>query len=166
MEGAWPDDWSERMAGRDCPICATIAVEDSEHAVAVATLPYTKVSLERRSRLPGYCVVAWRAGHVAEPTDLDPRSAAGYWGDVMDVGRAIQAELNPIKLNFLTLGNWVPHLHTHVLPRYRDDPAPGGPIPWDAIFASEPNEPERLRQLAVALCRRLATSGAPPTSSE
>jgi hypothetical protein len=28
-----------------------------------------------------------------------------------------------MKLNYFTLGNTVPHLHTHVLPRYQDDPA-------------------------------------------
>ena len=61
----------------------------------------------------------------------------------------------PVKLNFLTLGNWVPHLHTHVLPRYRDDPAPGGPIPWDAIFTSEPTSAETLRRQAAALRARL-----------
>jgi diadenosine tetraphosphate (Ap4A) HIT family hydrolase len=155
---AWPDDWPARMAGRDCPMCATVGGGDNDHAVDVATLPYTAVGLERRSRLPGYCVVVWRHGHVAEPTDLDPADAAGYWRDVMDVGRAIQAELRPIKLNFLTLGNWVPHLHTHVLPRYRDDPAPGGPIPWEAIFSSAPADHESLRQLADALAVRLGRS--------
>jgi diadenosine tetraphosphate (Ap4A) HIT family hydrolase len=29
----------------------------------------------------------------------------------------------------MTLGNGVPHLHTHVTARYWDDPAPGGPLP-------------------------------------
>ena len=152
---AWPEDWSERMAGQGCPMCASLGRGDSEHAVAVAELQYTEVGLQRRSRLPGYCVVVWRHGHVAEPTDLEPAASAGYWHDVMEVGRAIRANLNPIKLNFLTLGNSVPHLHTHVVPRYRDDPAPGGPIPWEAMFSPEPTDPEALRQLAVSLRRRL-----------
>jgi diadenosine tetraphosphate (Ap4A) HIT family hydrolase len=50
----------------------------------------------------------------------------------------VQALFDPVKLNYLTLGNTVPHLHTHVLPRYRDDPAPGGPIAWEQIFSPEP----------------------------
>ena len=83
---------------------------------------------------------ARKGRHVAEPTELDPDEVAGYWADVVAVGRAIEAEFHPAKLNFLTLGNWVPHLHTHVLPRYLDDPAPGGPIAWDAIFAAEPTD--------------------------
>jgi diadenosine tetraphosphate (Ap4A) HIT family hydrolase len=150
-----PDDWPQRMEGYDCTLCAGLGGGGDEYAIAVATLPNTEVSLARRSRLPGYCVVTWRHGHVAEPTDLDTDAAAGYWRDVMDVGRAIRDELNPVKLNFLTLGNGVPHLHTHVLPRYLDDPAPGGPIPWDDIFTPEPTASDELARLAAALRRRL-----------
>jgi diadenosine tetraphosphate (Ap4A) HIT family hydrolase len=151
----WPDDWARQMEGHGCPLCAGLGTGDDEHAIAVATLPDAEVGLQRRSRLPGYCVVVWRHGHVAEPTDLDPDAAAGYWRDVMDVGRAIRAELNPVKLNFLTLGNSVPHLHTHVVPRYLDDPAPGGPIPWDEMFTPEPTPPDELARVATALRRRL-----------
>jgi diadenosine tetraphosphate (Ap4A) HIT family hydrolase len=151
----WPDDWQKRKAGRDCVLCATLGRGDNDHTVAVAELPHSQVGLERRSRLPGYCIVVWKGRHVAEPTALDPDSAAGYWADVVDVGRAIEAEFRPVKLNYLTLGNWVPHLHTHVLPRYLDDPAPGGPIPWEAIFTAEPADPEELRRQAAALRARL-----------
>jgi diadenosine tetraphosphate (Ap4A) HIT family hydrolase len=28
------------------------------------------------------------------------------------------------------LGNAVPHLHTHIVPRYADDPRPGWPFPF------------------------------------
>jgi diadenosine tetraphosphate (Ap4A) HIT family hydrolase len=30
-----------------------------------------------------------------------------------------------VKMNYETLGNSPPHLHTHVMPRYADDPKPG-----------------------------------------
>jgi diadenosine tetraphosphate (Ap4A) HIT family hydrolase len=151
----WPDDWPDRMAGRGCALCATLGRGDNDYTVAVAELPYAQVGLERRSRLPGYCIVVWKGRHVAEPTELDPDDAAGYWADVVDVARAIQTEFRPLKLNFLTLGNLVPHLHTHVLPRYPDDPAPGGPIAWDAIFAAQPIDSEVLRRQAAALRARL-----------
>jgi diadenosine tetraphosphate (Ap4A) HIT family hydrolase len=151
----WPADWDARKAGADCPMCAAPGGRDDEHALAVATLPWTHVGLHRRSLLPGYCVVAWRHGHVADPTELDEEAAAGYFRDVLAVGRAIEAELHPVKLNLMTLGNWVPHLHTHVVPRYADDPAPGGPLAWDQMFTPEPDEPEALRRLAAAIGRRL-----------
>jgi hypothetical protein len=49
---------------------------------------------------------------VAEVTELDDGAAAGYWRDVVRVARAIEGQFNPMKLNLMTLGNWVPHLHT------------------------------------------------------
>jgi diadenosine tetraphosphate (Ap4A) HIT family hydrolase len=33
-------------------------------------------------------------------------------------------------MNYDVLGNSLPHLHTHVLPRYADDPKPGWPFPF------------------------------------
>jgi diadenosine tetraphosphate (Ap4A) HIT family hydrolase len=56
---------------------------------------------------------------------------------VLSVGRAVQAVFSPIKVNYFLLGNTVPHLHTHVIPRYRDDPWPGGPLDWNDIFAAQ-----------------------------
>src|SRR3954451_20995976 len=109
----WTDDWEQRKAGLDCPMCATVGRGDNGHTVAVAELPYAEVGLERRSRLPGYCIVTWRHGHVAEPTELDLRAASGYWQDVLTVARALERRFQPVKINLLTLGNWVPHLHTH-----------------------------------------------------
>jgi diadenosine tetraphosphate (Ap4A) HIT family hydrolase len=107
---------------------------------------------------PGYCVVIWRHGHVAEPTDVDADAAGQYWADVLAVSRAIESEFGPAKINLFTLGNWVPHLHTHVVPRYADDPAPGGPITWADMFTDEPTAPEVLRRQAASL-RVLLDSG-------
>ena len=130
-------------------MCAALGKGDNDFGVSVFTGEVAEVRLERRSRLPGYCVVVWRHGHVAEPGDLAPVQASRYWAEVLEAGRAVQARFTPVKLNYLTLGNTVPHLHTHVLPRYQDDPAPGGPIAWEAIFTADPvPEPELHRQAA------------------
>jgi diadenosine tetraphosphate (Ap4A) HIT family hydrolase len=148
-DGGWPEDWDDRMAGRGCPICAGLGQGDNDFWVDVFTGEFAEVYLERRTRLPGYCVVVWRLGHVAEPTDLGAEQAAGYWTDVLAAGRAVRARFDPVKMNYLTLGNTVPHLHTHVVPRYRDDPAPGGPIAWQQIFSSDlVPEPDLHRQAA------------------
>jgi diadenosine tetraphosphate (Ap4A) HIT family hydrolase len=144
---AWPEDWSDRRAGKDCPLCVRVA-DVSRSFVHVGD--FTVTDLQRRSLLPGYCEVVWRKGHVAEPHDLAPEDAAGYWREVLDVGRAIQRVFQPVKLNYLTLGNWVPHLHTHVVPRYTDDPSPGGPINWDAMFG-EPVPDHKVARWAADL---------------
>jgi diadenosine tetraphosphate (Ap4A) HIT family hydrolase len=124
---------------------------DNEHTVVVADLPFSEVRLERRSLLPGYCIVVWKFGHLAEVTELDDEDAIGYWRDVASVARAIEAQFDPMKINLLTLGNWVPHLHTHVVPRYRNDPAPGGPIAYEAMFSETAMAAELLDRHASTI---------------
>src|SRR2546423_230732 len=69
----------------------------------------------------------WRGRHVAEPTELSPDEASKYWLEVLEAGRRLELHLQPVKLK---LGNSLPHLHTHVVPRYADDPKPGWPFPF------------------------------------
>lgn len=158
--GGWPEDWDERKAGRDCPMCASLGLGDNDHTVTIAELAHTEVRLERRSRLPGYVIVVWRHGHVSEPTELEADQAAGYWRDVTAVARVIERIYRPAKTNLLTMGNWVPHLHTHVVPRpFAGDPAPGGPLPWAELLTESPNDPEGLRREAEAIRRMLLDGG-------
>jgi diadenosine tetraphosphate (Ap4A) HIT family hydrolase len=79
------------------------------------------------------------------------RQAGTGLTEVLAAGRAVQARFKPVKLNYMTLGNTVPHVHTHVLPRYQDDPAPGGPIAWEAIFAADPVPEAGLHRQAADL---------------
>lgn len=118
-------------------MCRALGKGDNDSWVHVLTGDVAEVFLERRSRLPGYCIVAWRHEHIAEPAELDPDEACQYWHEVLAVGRAVQVQFQPIKINYMTLGNTVPHLHTHVVPRYPNDPAPGGPIAWEDIFSPD-----------------------------
>ena len=46
---------------------------------------------------------------------------------MLRVGRAIESHYHPLKMNYDMLGNSLPHLHTHVIPRYRYDGAAGTP---------------------------------------
>jgi diadenosine tetraphosphate (Ap4A) HIT family hydrolase len=42
--------------------------------------------------------------------------------------QALDHVFKPIKMNFQLLGNAVPHLHVHLVPRYYGDAAPAQPI--------------------------------------
>ena len=85
--------------------------------------------LQREKLQRGYTVVIWRGRHVAEPTELSAEEAAQYWLELLEAGRRLERVFEPVKLNYETLGNALPHLHTHVMPRYADDPKPGWPFP-------------------------------------
>lgn len=79
---------------------------------------------------PGFCRVILRE-HVAEMTDLaEPRRVA-LMRLVFAVEAALRALLPVHKVNLASLGNVVPHLHWHVVPRYLDDPEFPSPI-WAA----------------------------------
>jgi diadenosine tetraphosphate (Ap4A) HIT family hydrolase len=41
---------------------------------------------------------------------------------VFAVESVLREQLDPHKINLASLGNVVPHLHWHVIPRYTDDP--------------------------------------------
>ena len=112
--------------------------------------------LQRADIQRGYTVVVWRGRHVAEPTELDPDEAAAYWAELLHVGRALEAHLSPVKMNYNLLGNSLPHLHTHVVPRYADDPRPG----WPFAFPEEeqPPLPEHEFRRDVAALRALTGS--------
>src|SRR5256714_3150557 len=112
--------------------------------------------LQRADVQRGYTIVIWRGRHVAEPTELSGEEAARYWLEVLRVGRALEAHLRPVKLNYELLGNSLPHLHTHVVPRYADDPRPGWPFPFPDD--EPPPHPEaELRADAAALRALLAS---------
>lgn len=70
---------------------------------------------------PGFCRVIVNA-HVREMTDLDGAARERLMRIVYEVERALRELLAPEKMNLASLGNVVPHLHWHVIPRYRDDP--------------------------------------------
>ena len=55
-------------------------------------------------------------------------------------------------MNYEVLGNALPHLHTHLVPRYLDDPAPGRPFPF--LGVERPNLPEGLSSAMLRRCER------------
>jgi diadenosine tetraphosphate (Ap4A) HIT family hydrolase len=75
----------------------------------------------------------WNGRHLSEPTQLQDEEAAGYWQETLQVGRAVEKGFEHAKMNYQMLGNNVPHLHTHVVPRPLLDPAPNEPLPWSFL---------------------------------
>lgn len=78
----------------------------------------------------GFCRVIW-ADHVKEMTDLAPAECGHLMNVVFAVEAAVRSVLAPDKINLASFGNLTPHLHWHVVPRYRDDRHFPNPI-WGA----------------------------------
>jgi diadenosine tetraphosphate (Ap4A) HIT family hydrolase len=70
--------------------------------------------------LPGFCRVIWN-GHVSEMSELTFGERDMFMALVFAVEGAVRHVMQPAKVNLASLGNQVPHLHWHVIPRYQDD---------------------------------------------
>ncbi|MEU4564711.1 HIT family protein [Actinoplanes sp. NPDC023936] len=146
----WPDDWPARKDGHECALCTFVREEDPDWGVRVYTGQVANGYLSVRGRIPGYCWVIWRDGHVCEPTEVDPADAQRFFADLLTVGRAVEQLLQPAKMNYSVLGNSVPHLHGHVVPRPHRDPAAGGPLPWEHLH-EERRPADEVRDLTDRL---------------
>jgi diadenosine tetraphosphate (Ap4A) HIT family hydrolase len=111
-------------------MCAEGRPEETPFGARILAGDVSDAYLQRADVQRGYTIVIWRGRHVAEPTELTDEEASRYWLDVLRVGRLLERRLRPVKLNYDILGNMLPHLHTHVIPRYADDPRPGWPFPF------------------------------------
>ncbi len=85
-----------------------------------------RVVLVNDDNYPGFCRVIWN-DHVKEMTDLLQEDRTFFMSIVWQVEQAVREVMRPDKMNIACLGNMVPHLHWHVIPRYIEDahfPAP------------------------------------------
>jgi diadenosine tetraphosphate (Ap4A) HIT family hydrolase len=126
----WPRSFYELKRGEGCPMCEQGRPDENEHGTRIFAGEVTDAYLQRRDVQRGYTVVVWRGRHIVEPTELSREEAAQYWLEVLEVGCRIERHLDPVKLNYETLGNSLPHLHTHLMPRYALDPRPEWPFPY------------------------------------
>lgn len=111
-----------------CPLCGpapALLWEDAHlRVIRVDDTPF-----------PGYIRVIWRR-HVAEMTDLSGAERDHLMQVVYQVETLQRRILQPDKINLASLGNQVPHLHWHLIPRWRADPC----FP-DAIWAPGRDDP-------------------------
>ena len=108
----------------DCELCA------AKNEDVLVNTPKFRVILVDDANYPGFCRVIWNA-HVKEMTDLAIADRSALMQAVCKVEQAIRDVMQPHKINLASLGNMVPHLHWHVIPRYQDDAHFPNPV-WAA----------------------------------
>jgi diadenosine tetraphosphate (Ap4A) HIT family hydrolase len=121
-------------------MCEAEGAAETPHGVRVFEGRWCDGYLSRFPMRPGYTVVIWKGRHAAEPGELSPEETAGFWTEVAVVADAVEAEYRPVKMNWLHLGNGVPHLHVHLVPRTVDDVHAGGPLEEGAFHVAETPE--------------------------
>lgn len=136
-----------------CELCAP-----SPFPVLFADTRLSVVLVTDTPDYPAFCRVIWR-GHVREMTDLSAPDRAYLMDWVFRTEAALRTVLAPDKINLASLGNVVPHLHWHVIPRFADDAHFPAPV-WaararDGVAHGRPD-------LAAALREALGTNPPAP----
>ena len=152
----WAPEFADLQRGIGCPMCEDGRPDDNSFGLRVMIGEYSDAYLQRAGFRRGYVIVIHRGdSHVAELTDLPEEGALGYLKEVMAVAAAVSRVFRPLKMNLMLLGNALPHLHSHVVPRYGDDDDAGGPPAYEL---GDPRPEDELDRDSQRLRDALAAS--------
>ena len=126
---------------------------DDEADLRVMELKQCCVLLNRDQFFPGYSFVVTKE-HVTELFHLDRKARSTVIEEVATVAAALSRLFNPDKINYELLGNMVPHMHWHLVPRFRNDPLWPRPIwaePHAEVILSPAEYAERIDLIRKAI---------------
>ncbi len=86
-----------------------------------------KIYLNRDQKHAGRCIVALK-DHKTEYYQMSETERNAFFKAVADTAAAIDKVFHPDKINYATFGDLVPHVHVHVVPKYKDG------LQWGAPF--------------------------------
>ena len=112
------------------------------------------VILADEANYPGFARVIWNE-HVREVSDLADADRLLLNEAVFKLEQAVREVMQPLKVNVASLGNVVPHLHWHVIPRYADDAHFPAPVWAQAVRVTDEAVLERRRALVPELQRAI-----------
>ncbi|HEY5522375.1 MAG TPA: HIT family protein [Desulfuromonadaceae bacterium] len=125
----------------DCPMCRRW---DTDSDLRIIELPHSYVILNRDQFFPGYTLLFTKY-HATELFHLDRDARTALMEEVSSVAKALYTIYAPAKINYELLGNMVPHIHWHIVPRFSSEPL--WPLP---IWAEQHEElflpPDEYRQ--------------------
>jgi diadenosine tetraphosphate (Ap4A) HIT family hydrolase len=122
--------WDELAAGDGCVFDAPRAPHTPEWD-EVVPLGAATLYLPHNQTYRGHCVLVFDLRHATRLDGLAPDEWTAFAKDLHRATRAIAAVCRPDHFNVASLGNVMPHLHWHLVPRYKTDPRWGAPI-WSA----------------------------------
>ena len=139
-----------RRSGAECPMCP-----DSNGADVIGELPSGRVHLQNDGDYKGYCILVFKR-HAVEIQDLTQEERAQFIEDLSKVSSAVAEICKPAKLNTSMLGNMVPHLHCHIMPRYPENSDWGHPPSYKRPAERNPLSETEYSALHSALKDRLS----------
>jgi diadenosine tetraphosphate (Ap4A) HIT family hydrolase len=140
------------MTGEPCVMCDKYG--RSGGPLHIADLALSRVFLHEDPFFPGYVLLVLRR-HVTELYDLPAADPAPRVEEVSRVAQALAQVFRPVKMNYELLGNMVPHIHWHLVPRLATDPGLRSPI-WTVEHQPTPPAPAAARERIESIRRALA----------
>jgi diadenosine tetraphosphate (Ap4A) HIT family hydrolase len=105
----------------------------------VAELRACRLFLLYDQSFEGRCVLALK-NHRCEADELSAEERGAFMRDLSDAAAALRAAFKPDKINYAIFGDFVPHFHVHLVPKYKD-----GPL-WGSPYCSEKVPEKRLSE--------------------
>jgi len=121
----------------------------------IADLGLSKAYLHEDQFFPGWTVVVFKR-HATELFHLAPTERIQLMEEVNVVAKTLAQVLEAKKINYELLGNQLPHIHWHVIPRLAGDPAPLEPV-WQIEHSPISLSTEQIEPLIARIKRRLNT---------
>ena len=118
-------------------ICQMCRRWDTDADLRIAELEHSYVILNRDQFFPGYSLL-FTKNHVTELFHLDRDVRTGLMEEVSRVAKAVYDVFSPAKINYELLGNMVPHIHWHIVPRFASEPI------WPRPIWAEPHDELQL----------------------
>jgi diadenosine tetraphosphate (Ap4A) HIT family hydrolase len=148
--------WQTLVDGAGCQMDAP-RPDSNTYWDLVAPLSVSSLYLSKNQTYRGQCSLIFDLRHAARPDELTSAEWAAFCADLFIAQRAVVTATRPDHVNVESLGNVVPHLHWHIIPRYVGDPRWGMPI-WTTPLSAMPDtrldasdRETLLRQLREAL---------------
>lgn len=121
------DRFADIARGIDCPLDAPRPATN-DHWDLVATLSVSSLYLAKNQTYRGQSQLIFDRRHAARPDELTREEWLAFSADLFAAQHAIMRTVGADHVNIESLGNIVPHLHWHIIPRYRSDPRWGAPV--------------------------------------
>ena len=110
--------------------------KDNDDVLFIAELHISTLLLYREQRFRGYCILSFSAWDATSLESLSDEEYTRFSLDLRTASKAIRSVCKPDHMNYELLGNSNPHLHWHIVPRYKSDPRWGQPI-WEGYPRNE-----------------------------
>jgi diadenosine tetraphosphate (Ap4A) HIT family hydrolase len=111
------------MGEQNCRYCTrTTDIVEIVADLEVSTLYITKDQTYR-----GRCILALKE-HKTEVFQLSADEVAAFGRDMAKASKAIYDAFNPDKINYAAFGDTYPHVHFHLVPKYKGGKSWGGPF--------------------------------------